>query len=426
MAFPTINDLLRNSRFCGWRTTGRVLIGIAVVGVVGCDSGIVDFFDKQPVANLAPVAAAPPHIVAQGQLEPERGVLAVMAPPGDRVAKIAVVEGDPVSPGDLLVELESLRAKNIELDVAQTKLAEGRDQIEAEKAAANARLQVAQSKLKQAETQLRQSRSKLQVAESSGGSLDLLRRAAELGDRKLDRLRSATEDPSTMRLVSDNKLEEESLRISETRAQYEIARRDANDAIESAELAVLAAKQEIVAAEKSIAAAEASGSLASLEKQIELLQLNIETAHLTSPTSGRILSVNAMVGQATTTMPLMHLADTSKMICVAEVNVADLGTVRIGQEAEIHSPGLARTLRGTVTRVQQMVTMPTMPSPFPMEPVDRHTAEVNIAISPEDTEAAAARIRMQVNVKIFTDGVDDNGANGSSPANETTPSATSP
>ncbi len=426
MAFPTINNLLRNSRLCGWRATCRSLIGIAVVGVIGCDSGIVDIFDKQPVANLVPVPAAPPHIVAQGQLEPERGVLAVMAPPGDRVAKIAVAEGDPVSPGELLVELESLRAKEIELDVAQTRLAEGHERMEAEKAAANARMDVAQSKLKQAETQLKQSRSKLEVAESSGGSLDLLRRAAELGDRKLDRLRSATEDPSTMRLVSDNKLEEESLRISETRAQYETARRDANDAIESAELAVQAAKQEIVAAEKSIAAAEASGSLASLEKQIELLQLNIETANLTSPTAGRILSINTMVGQATTTMPLMHLADTSKMICIAEVNVADLGTVKIGQRAEIHSPGLARTLHGTVTRVQQMITMPTMPSPLPMAPVDRHTAEVNITISPEDTEAAAARIRMQVDVKIFTSGEDASQANRSSAANGTTPSANSP
>lgn len=385
----------------------RVVLAIGVATLVGCDGSMPAFLSKQPSAKSRASAAMAQqdaallgNVVAQGKLEPAGGVLALMAPPGDRVARVAVVEGQSVEAGELLVELESLRAKKIELDVAEIKLEEGRARLAAEEAAANARLQVARTKLKQAETQLQQSKGKLQIAESPGGSLELLRRAAELGDRKLDQLRSASTNPSTQRLVSENKLEEESLRISETRAQYETARAEASDAIESAELAVEAARQDIVAAEKSMEAAQASASLQSLEKQIELLRLNLETAHLLSPTSGRILDISATSGQATTTMPLMHLADTGRMVCVAEVNVADLDRLAVGQPAEITSPGLSRTLRGTVSRVHHMIMTPQMPSPFPTAPVDRYTANVTIEIAPEDVAVAAERIQMQVDVTI--------------------------
>lgn len=343
------------------------------------------------------------RVVAQGTLQPRGGVLSVMAPPGDRVLSVAVTEGQEVAAGDLLVELESRRVRLVELEVAQTKLAEARARLNAEKAAAQAKLQVARTRLAQAESQLLQSKNKLAIAEGEGGSIDLLRRAAELGQRKLDRLRSAANDPTTTRLVSDNKLEEESLRISETRAQFETALSDANDALKSGELNVQAAKQEIVAAERAIEAAEAGGALGALNKQIELLELSLETTRLTSPTDARILSVETMPGQATTTMPLLHLADTSDMTCVAEVNVADLQRIQPGQTVSMTSPGLSKPLSGMVERVHQMIVAPALPNPFPMAPVDRFTAEVTIAISPEFAAAAAERISLQVEVTIQTE-----------------------
>ncbi|TWU18291.1 HlyD family efflux transporter periplasmic adaptor subunit [Allorhodopirellula heiligendammensis] len=409
MRFRFIHAPLRTLSCATGKFRVSVFVGVASVtmmAVIGCDGGIAGFFSGQPPRDRQATSADEPGLTfvgAQGQLAPQEGVLAVMGPPGDRVAKIAVAEGDMVAAGDLLIELESLRAKKIELDVAETKLEEGRAQFQAEQASATARLQVAQAKLKQARTQVEQSRGKLKIAEGPGGSLDLLRRAAELGQRKLDQLRSASNDPKTARLVSENKLDEESLRISETRAQYEAAKVDAQDAIETAELSVAAAEQEIIAAEKSMLAAKASGSLASLEKQIELLRLYVKAAQLVSPTAGRILSIDTMPGQATTTMPLMHLADTSKMVCIAEINVADLGRIERGQTAEIESPGLARTLHGTVRRIEPMIATPAMPSPFPLAPVDRYTAKVIIEIAPPDTATAAERIEMQVNVRIFMD-----------------------
>lgn len=390
-----------------------------VTATIGCDGRMSSLFQPSRDRQASGVGdKGMPFVGAQGQLAPQDGVLAVMAPPGDRVAKLAVAVGDSVSVGDLLVELESLQAKRIELGVAETKLEEGRARLQAEQVSATAQLQVAQAKLKQAQIQVEHSRGKLKIAESPGGSLDLLRRAAELGQRKLDQLRSASNDPKTSRLVSENKLDEESLRISESRAQYEGAKVDAQDAIETAELSVAGAEQEIIAAEKAMLAAKAAGSLASLEKQIELLRLNVKTAQLTSPTAGTILSIDTMPGQATSTMPLMHLADTNKMVCIAEINVADLGRVQRGQAAEIESPGLARTLHGTVRRIESMIAAPAMPSPFPMAPVDRYTAKAIIEIDSQDTAAAAERIEMQVEVSIL---MDDSHSAGPSSSNSVQP-----
>lgn len=383
--------------------------------LIGCDG--LPLFSDDPGLRVASTQEAstspgesplvseqrPGRIVAQGTLRPRAGVLPVMAPPGDRVIRIAVEEGDTIEPGDLLVELESGRAKRIELDVAQAKLAEGKDRVAAERAAAEARLQVARTKLRQSEAKLQQSRKKLQTAEGKGGELELLQRAADLAQKRLDRLRAAADDPSTRRLVSDDQLEEESLKIEESRAGYESAKVEANDAIEAGRLAVEAAKQEIIAAERAIEAAEASGATGSLEKQIEFFKLSVETASLRSPIAGRVLSIDSMVGQATTAMPLMHLADTTTMICVAEINVADLNRVAIGQTAEITSPGLVRPLAGTVQRIHPMIATPDLANPFPMAPVDRYTGEVTIAIAPDFVSLAAERIAMQVEVVIQTE-----------------------
>ncbi|TWT94285.1 HlyD family efflux transporter periplasmic adaptor subunit [Neorhodopirellula pilleata] len=398
------------------RLSARCLwLGIAVSGfgmILGCDR-IPLFSDDSTYRSASPGAGHDPvdessqpsggfagKIVAQGTLQPQTGVLRLMAPPGDRVIRIAVNEGEIVEPGDLLVELESARAKQVELDVAQTKLDEGKQRLAAEASAAQARLQVARAKLRQSEAELQQAQTKLRIAEGEGGELDLLRRAADLAQRKLDRLRDAANDPSTRRLVSDDQLEEEGLKIEESRAGYESAKADAKDAIAAGRLAVEAAEQEIIAAERAIEAAAATGSIGSLEKQIELLKLSLEMAKLKSPIRGRVLSIDSMVGQATTTMPLMHLADTTEMICIAEINVADLNRVEPGQTAIITSPGLVQPLTGTVQKIHPMIAAPGLSNPFPMAPVDRYTGEATIKIEPESVPFAAQRIEMQVEVVI--------------------------
>ena len=375
---------------------------LVIVAFSGCDTIRDGWSSPTPPPQRAGQATqiTMTRVSAQGVLKPKGGVLPLLAPPGDRVARVFVQPDQVVEPGQPLVELESRKMHEIELDVANIKIAEAEKLIAAERAAAEAQLRVARTGLKQAETELQQARQRLKVAEAEGGSLDLLRRAAELGERKWEQLREASDNPSTPRLVTENKLEEEALRASEARANYETRKQEAGEAIQTGELELESARQELEAAELAMAAAEAGQPIDSLKRQVELLQMQVEASRLLSPMRATVLSIDAIVGQATTTMPLMHLADTSEMICEAEVNVGDLPRVSVGQTATITSPGLSQPLRGTVTRIQPTVATPQLANPFPMAPVNRHAAIVIVQIHPEDVQAAAAMLQLQVEVSI--------------------------
>lgn len=371
----------------------------------GCDA-VRTYFGT--TVSGKPAAAPPPitQVNAQGVLVPAGGVLPIHASPGDRVASVTVGPGDSVEPGQLLVELESLRLREIELRVARTQLREGQARLAAERSAAQAKLQVAKIGLKQAESMLQQARERLRLAESAGGRLDLLRRAAELGQRKLDQLRDASQDPSTRRLVSSNNLDEESLRVSEARATYENAKTESNEAITRGQLDVEAASQEIAASQLAIEAVAAGNPIESIQQQIELLELKLAAAQIRSPIAGRVLDVDAMVGAATSAVPLMSLADLSQMVCEAEINVGDLPRVAVGQTATITSPGLPRPITGVVARVQPIVQSPQLASPFPMAVQDRHAVQVVIDVDPADVDQAARLIQLQVEVVIDIDGRD--------------------
>ncbi|MEM6978828.1 MAG: HlyD family efflux transporter periplasmic adaptor subunit [Planctomycetota bacterium] len=378
-----------------------------VVMMTGCE-GVSDYLNtrsddassRSASEGDGPVLAELARVRAQGTLQPERGVLALMAPPGDRVSEILVSTGDQVETDQVLVELESFSVRQIELEVARTKIAEGEVRLAAETSAAEAKLAVARTGLAQAELQLQQARDKRRLAETDGGSLDLLRRAAELGERKLDQLRDARGDATARRLVSANQLDEETLKVSQARLQFENARTEFDQAIEAGELQVESAREEIRAAELAIEATRASNPIGGLKQQVDLLEMKAATSRLVSPLKGRVLSIDAITGQATTTMPLMHLADTSRMVCHAEVNVGDLPRVSPGQRAVIDSPGLANPIAATVNRIEPRITTPSLASPFPLAPVDRHTAKVVLLIDEDDTAAAAALLQLQVEVTI--------------------------
>lgn len=363
----------------------------------GCDQLAKKDADREATDVPNPAVT---KVIVQGQLQPSGGVLAVMAAPGDRVGKVLVSEGTKIRRGQILLELESLQAREIELSVAEIKLAEGKKMALAQKALAQAELEVANKKLLQAEAELERARDRLALAEQPGGSLDLLRQAAELAEDKLNRLRQASNDPGTRRLVSESTLNEEGLRVNEALAQYESQRAAAHDLIASSDLAVGVVEEEIKAAQQEIESTAAMAAVDSLERQVDLLRLRVETSRLISPIDGVVLECKAMVGGATTTMPLMHIADTSSMICEAEVNVADLPRIQMGQSATVSSAALKRDVSAKVDAIGRMIAPPNLANPFPMATVDRHSASVTLVIDAGDVEVAAALIGLQVEATI--------------------------
>ncbi len=351
-------------------------------------------------AIMSFAASGAPIVVAQGKLEPAGGVRPILVPAGDRVAKVNVTEGDVLTEGQTLVVLQSLAARETELAVAQTQLSEARRSAAAASAVAKANLDVATTVLARAQLEFKQAQDRISSAKAPGGEFDLLNQQVELSENKLDQIRSAFNDRSAGRLVSQSSLDQQELVVSRARSAAESARIDAEQSIERGRLSVESASRELEAAKLSVASSIESTKFDSLEKQIELLRLQVDATRVQSPIAGLVLRVDATPGQATTGVPLLHVADLTEMVCRAEIDVAELRNVALDAAARITSPALAQPLVGHVRSISRMMGSPQLPSPYPTAPVDWRSAEVIILIDEADTAAAARLINLQVDVAI--------------------------
>ena len=378
--------------------------GLVLAFAGGCGPDPAPELSEAPVRQLPALEAlgAPPGeaIIAQGQLQPAGGVVPVTAPPGDRVERILVSVGQRVSEGEVLGRLASEEAREAELAVAESRLAEARAQSRAERTVAEAQLEVARTGLRSAELQAEQAVEQLRSAEAEGGQLRLLEQRLELAEERLAKLREASGNRAGARLVTPSQLRQQQLEVDQARAEIGEVRRSAQAAIDAARLRVEAAEKEIREAELAIEAAEAAAPIGSLQKQVELLELQVESARLISPINGVVLSVDLSAGEPTTGQPVLRIADTSRMVCEAEVHVAQLPRLRAGAEARMTSAALAEPLAGEVISVSRIVGPPRLENPNPLAQSDYRTVEVTIGIAPEDTDVAAQLVHLQVDVAI--------------------------
>lgn len=377
---------------------------LACIAMLGCDrTGSSDSAagQRSTVPALAALGAAPGSaIVAQGQLEPAAGIIPIVAPPGDRVEEIAVIEGQKVEAGDKLGRLLSQAARELELQIAVARRDEAIAKINAEEAAATAKLEVARVGLRQAKLELDQAVQTLKDAESTGGKLALLDQQLQIAEAKLNQLREAASNRDTGRLVTQTSIEQQQLTVDQSRSELNLARRESRDKIAAGTLAVEAAEKEIRATELAIASAKTASGVQIMDKQIKLLELQLESIKLISPIDATILSVDSRAGEPTGNMPIMRLADTSRMVAKAEVNVADLTRLSIGAKATVTSSAFESPIRGKVISISRLVGSPSLPNANPMARVDWSSAEVVIEIDDAHTEQAAQRIQMQVDIAI--------------------------
>lgn len=338
--------------------------------------------------------------LAQGQLEPAGGVIPIVAPAGDRIAELSVAEGATVTKDKPVGRLVGRSIREAELQVARTELAEGQKRVDAEEQSAEAERRVAEVGIKAHQRRLQEAEEELRLANQEGGQLQLLQRKVELAEDKLAQLRNAAAAPEQRRLVSASAVQQQELAVQAAQAELEAASRNAESAVEAARLMLEAANSELAAAGKKFEAAVAGAALGSSEEKVKLLELQLQAASLNSPIDGTVLAVDASVGQPTTGMPIMRIADLSQMICRAEVRVADLPSIQLGARAAISGGGLSKVLQGEVISISQVVGTPRLPSADPRTRVDWRSAEVVIAIDPADTEAASRLVQSQVDVAI--------------------------
>jgi len=356
-----------------------------------------DSIVNTPEATAAESATAQIQISAQGRLQPLGGVVQLSSLPGDRIASIDVEVGQPIQAGDLLITLESEQAKKLELEGAMLKLADVRAQHQAQLRDAELAVTTSQGKQIAANQQHAQAVAAADRVQEQKESIATLERQVQT----LERLR---EDPLTKAAIGSLELDSKRTELRnavQSLAQAELA---SKHAIEASELAIQQATELHRNAAATHEALLAANPIATVEKQIELIQLQLKQSSIRSPLTGIVVQITSSAGERTATMPLIQVADLSRMACVAEVHEADIASVAPGQRVEMKSAALARPIRGKVIRIDRSIGSAQMRSPNPLSRSDFRSVPVWIEIDAPDTPLASERLQLQVDTLIFANG----------------------
>lgn len=378
-----------------------------VIVVVGCDrrsnsSAIPEPVDLPEVQALRDFVddLGNGFILARGQIEPLGGVIGVIGPVGDRVQSIDVKVGDIVDIDQAVGRLAGQAIREAELDVARIQLEEGEARLAAEQAAGKAKLDAAQIGVKTQQLKLEEAQAEKSRASQDRGALTLLRSKVALEQAMLEKLQAASSQSTSPPLVSRTAVQQQELVVQAAEAEYQSVERQLDAAIEAAQLLLDSAQQEAVAIERSLQSSQAAVSIRSLRKKVELLEMQAALASLKSPIPGSVVAVDANVGQSTTGLPIVRIANLSTMICRAEISAIDRFAIEEGARAAITGGGFQRPLRGVVRAMGTLLAAPRLPNAMPGTRNDWSAFQIEIEIDAQDREYASQLLHAQVDVAI--------------------------
>ena len=333
------------------------------------------------------------QVLAQGRIQPAKGLVRVGAMPGDRIEQILVKAGQTVRKLQPLIVLQSQKLRSLELETAALRLAEARAMRSVKQQEAELAIDAAVLKLQSASQMFVQATSQLELAKKSGQQLDSL-------SRQISVLQKLRESPLTRAAIGTMELESKRNELTKISSVSEQTLLAAQQAVEISKLQVVQCEKSLAAARESQKFVDQATPIASLEKQIEILELQVEQSNVVSPLDGIVVSVNVEEGERTAQLPLFELANLSEMVCVAEVHESDVSSIAIDDRVDIRSSALGRTLKGRVQRIDRVVGAAQMRSPNPMARSDFRSIPVWIEIDSDDIEEAAQRLQLQVDVSI--------------------------
>ena len=333
------------------------------------------------------------QVLAQGRIQPAKGLVRVGAIPGDRVEQVLVQAGQTIRKLQPLIVLQSQQLRALELEAASLRLEEARAMRQVKQQEADLAIDAAGLKLQSVSQMLTQANSQLALAKKSSEQVDSL-------GRQISALQQLRESPLTRAAIGTIELETKKNELTKFSSVSEQTLLAAQQAVEISKLQLAQSEKNLAASKESRKFVEQATPIASLEKQIEILKLQFEQSSIVSPLDGVVVTANVEVGERTSQLPLFELANLSEMVCVAEVHESDVASIAIGDLAEIRSSALGRTLNGRVLRIDRIVGAAQLRSPNPMARSDFRSIPVWIEIDSKDVEEAAQRLQLQVDVSI--------------------------
>lgn len=307
-----------------------------------------------------PVSVWPDRVATNGVVEGARPEVGLRPEGSGIIAAVRARENQDVTRGDVLVELRNETQK---------------EQV----ALAKADLTVAKADLERLKNGERKERREALAATANARHALFLQ--AE-GDWKRTQKMAAT------RSVSQEQYDSDYYKMMRAKSEYEQA--DAERALAEAP----PRSEDVAAAEGRVAAAEARLRLAGAE---------LAKTRLTAPTDGRVLHLNAEVGETTgpaSPQPVIIFCDLSSRRIRAFVEELDVARVRAGQKAVVTADGLpGREFAGTVAVVVSRMGKRAVLSDGPGEYKDLYYREVLIDLDgPADDLPTNLRVQTRIEV----------------------------
>lgn len=380
-AGPKSGTAARIARLRLWRLplVMAVLFSGAVIGMYFQPPALRAFFGLtglQPGAgSTAPIAVpAPPApvdagtaaeaVTALGRLQPE-GDTVVIAPPfgaGDaRVARLLVAEGDRVTEGQALAELDSL------------------PQYRAALAAAEANLAAKEAALVQSRASVDSARTEAQASRDRAAS------AAALATDEAARQRDLFQRGVTTKAALD-RAEAAAVQAARDldRAESQLARQQGGE--DQPDIAVAARQRDVALADL----ARAQGDLAK--------------GQVFAPQAGRILALHVRAGEKPGAAGIATLGATDRMEAELEVYQTDIARIAPGQSVQLSSPALSVPLDGSVTRIGLEVERQSILAADPAANTDARIVRVTVALDAASSARAAALTGLEVTGRILVAG----------------------
>jgi HlyD family secretion protein len=408
------------------------LASIATLTTIGTSAYVL----TQTKPNVLPTVSQPlpPQVAALGRLQPESEVLKLAAPlalDGDRIAELQVKEGDRVKTGQVIAVLDSRDQLTDEVKQAQEQVNLAEAKLNQVKAGAkdgeiNAqgstidRLQAQQTGDVEAQ---RQTLAKLEA--QAQGDREVQQATAAKLNAELNNARAELQRYETLKssgAVSQSLLETKRLTVETAQQQVNEAiavgtrTNRTNDRLIQEARAVLTrtgetgttqvaearAKFDQIAEVRPVEVQVAQAEVQSAIAALKLAETALGKAYIRAPIPGQILKIHTRIGEKQSTKGIAELAQTDKMIAIAEVYQTDIEKVRTGQDVLMTSQGFTGELRGTVSSIDRQVNQQKVFSSQPGENLDRRIVEVKIRIQNSDRARISGLTNLQVQTLIQT------------------------
>jgi HlyD family secretion protein len=346
----------------------KIVSAVLVAAVFGIGSMLAfsGAAHLKPDAAASVGAAAPLQavVVGLGRLEPQAAVVQVSSPSGAgqgaRIGRLYVAEGDAVSAGQALAELDSAARLDAELDSARANVA-------------LKQLLLARARAEAAETTTRR-------------RLALARAEADLAVKQADFARY--EQLGRSNFASPQLREQKRLEMvlaERTREEMLAQLKRSETQFEGAQIDIAQAMRELGVAQAALALAQAQR----------------DDAVIRAPSSGRVLQLFARAGERVGSDGVLEIGATQTMAAIVEIYENDVPKLRVGQQAQVRAAVLGpEPLEGRVSRIGLAVRRQSVVNADPTANTDNRVVQVQVLFDEEGSRRAAAFTRLQVRAAI--------------------------